>query len=183
MQNEESLAPGYEAYRFDSFEVAIRQRMLRQGEKRLHIQELPFNMLLVLLEKPGEVVSKEELAQRLWGQGTFIEVDKSLYVMAAKLRDVLGDNPTQPRFIKTVSGRGYRFVGRVTPVLTPPAEIAQDTVSADSQTSIQQNHSALHTARHGTRHTARHGARRVALWSSLLVSAMAVASFIAYKSF
>ena len=182
MQAEEPPAPGYEAYRFDSFEVSIRQRMLRQGEKRLNIQELPFNMLLVLLEKPGEVVSKEELAQRLWGQGTFIEVDKSLYVMAAKLRDVLGDNPTQPRFIKTVSGRGYRFVGRVTPVLTPPAETPLD-ASSVSQNSIQHNHSALHTARHGTRHTARHGARRIALWSSLLVSAMAVVSFIAYKSF
>ena len=179
MQAEESPEPGYEAYRFDSFEVSIRQRMLRQGEKRLNIQELPFNMLLVLLEKPGEVVSKEELAQRLWGQGTFIEVDKSLYVMAAKLRDVLGDNPTQPRFIKTVSGRGYRFVGRVTPVLTPPAEIAQDTVSADSQTSIQQNHSARYTARRGVRQ----GARRIALWSSVLASAMAVVTFIAYKSF
>src|ERR1700678_2653731 len=126
MRDGESPAPGYEAYRFDSFEVSIRQRMLHQGEKRLNIQELPFNMLLVLLEKPGEVASKEELAQRLWGERTFVEVDKSLYVIAAKLRDVLGDNPTQPRFIKTVSGRGYRFVGQVMPVLPPPAKAPSD---------------------------------------------------------
>jgi DNA-binding winged helix-turn-helix (wHTH) protein/tetratricopeptide (TPR) repeat protein len=178
MQTEESPAPGYEAYRFDSFEVSIRQRMLRQGEKRLNIQELPFNMLLVLLEKPGEVVSKEELAQRLWGQGTFIEVDKSLYVMAAKLRDVLGDNPTQPRFIKTVSGRGYRFVGRVTPVLTPPAETPLDIAAPVSQTSIQRNDSARNTA-----HIPQPRALRIAVWGSLLASAIAVVGFIVYLSY
>jgi eukaryotic-like serine/threonine-protein kinase len=175
MRDEESPAPGYEAYRFDSFEVSIRQRMLHQGEKRLNIQELPFNMLLVLLEKPGEVASKEELAQRLWGERTFVEVDKSLYVIAAKLRDVLGDNPTQPRFIKTVSGRGYRFVGQVMPVLPPPAKAPPDITLPVSEPSMQRNQSA--------RHTARRDARRISLWGSLLASVLAVVSFFAYMAY
>ena len=122
MQAQESGVPGCEAYLFDSFEVSVRLRTLRQGGERLKIQELPFQMLLVLLEKPGEIVSKEELRRRLWGQETFIEVDKSLYVMAGKLREALGDDAAQPRFIKTVSGQGYRFIGHVTPVFTQPAE-------------------------------------------------------------
>jgi DNA-binding winged helix-turn-helix (wHTH) protein/tetratricopeptide (TPR) repeat protein len=120
MQAQESGQPGCETYLFDSFEVSVRQRVLRQSGERLKLQELPFQMLLILLETPGEIVSKEELGRRLWGHETFIEVDKSLYVMAGKLREALGDNAAQPRFIKTVSGRGYRFIGEVTPVLTSP---------------------------------------------------------------
>jgi tetratricopeptide (TPR) repeat protein len=73
-------------------------------------------MLVILLEKPGELVTKEELAERLWGQEIFTEIDQSLYVIAGKLRRVLGDDASQPRFIRTVSGKGYRFVESVTPV-------------------------------------------------------------------
>jgi DNA-binding winged helix-turn-helix (wHTH) protein len=119
MQTADSDGSKCASYRFDTFEVSVRQRMLRQRGERLKIQELPFQMLLVLLESPGEIVSKEELGKRLWGEETFVEVDKSLYVMAGKLREVLGDNANQPRFIKTISGRGYRFIGEVTPVFLP----------------------------------------------------------------
>jgi tetratricopeptide (TPR) repeat protein len=76
-------------------------------------------MLVILLEKPGELVTKEELAERLWGQEVFTEVDQSLYVMAGKLRQVLGDDASQPHFIRTVSGKGYRFIDSVTPVFAP----------------------------------------------------------------
>src|ERR1039457_4084572 len=109
------------AYRFDSFEVRIRTGLIHHEGQRLRIQELPFQMLIVLLERPGEMVTKEELRDRLWGQ-TFVEVDKSLYVVAAKLREALGDDATRPRFIKTISGRGYRFIGDVTPLLESPSE-------------------------------------------------------------
>jgi eukaryotic-like serine/threonine-protein kinase len=122
MQPQQSGALRCEAYLFDSFEVSIRLRVMRQGGERLKLQELPFQMLLVLLENAGEMVSKEELRRRLWGEERFIEVDKSLYVMARKLREVLGDNATQPRYIQTVSGQGYRFIGQVRPVFTPQAK-------------------------------------------------------------
>ena len=126
-------APRCESYLFGSFEVSVRQRMLRQQGERLKIQELPFQMLLVLLESPGEIVSKEELGKRLWGEQTFIEVDKSLYVMAGKLREALGDNANQPRFIKTISGRGYRFIGEVTPIFLPVEKLPPALPPPESQ--------------------------------------------------
>jgi DNA-binding winged helix-turn-helix (wHTH) protein/tetratricopeptide (TPR) repeat protein len=111
--------PRCEAYRFDCFEVSLKQGTLLQRGKRLRVQDLPFKMLVILLEKPGELVTKEELAERLWGQEIFTEVDQSLYVMAGKLRQVLGDDASQPHFIRTVSGKGYRFIESVTPVFAP----------------------------------------------------------------
>jgi eukaryotic-like serine/threonine-protein kinase len=110
-------APKDTVYRFDTFEVSISLGVLRQAGIRVKIQELPFQMLLILLERRGEVVSKEELGKRLWDAKTYVEVDKSLYVMAGKLREILGDNATQPLYIKTISGRGYCFIGSVTQVL------------------------------------------------------------------
>src|ERR1700721_1864376 len=99
--------PKVKGYLFEGFEVLVPLGILRQAGVRLKIQDLPFQMLLVLLERRGELVTKEELGKRLWDHKTFVEVDKSLYVMAGKLREVLGDDAAQPRFIKTVSGRGY----------------------------------------------------------------------------
>jgi DNA-binding winged helix-turn-helix (wHTH) protein/tetratricopeptide (TPR) repeat protein len=122
MTVQDSGSRACDAYRFDSFEVRVRARILDYEGQPLDIQELPFQMLLALLERPGEMVTKEELRDRLWGQ-TFVEVDKSLYVVAAKLREALGDDVTRPRFIKTISGRGYRFIGKVTPVVQSTAEL------------------------------------------------------------
>ena len=110
-------------YLFETFEVSVPLGILRQAGVRLKIQDLPFQMLLVLLERRGELVTKEELGKRLWDHKTYVEVDKSLYVMAGKLREVLGDNAAQPRFIKTVSGRGYCFIGDATPVLESVADL------------------------------------------------------------
>ena len=96
--------------------------ILRRSGRRIKIQEQPFQLLLVLLEHSGELVSKKELRSRLWAQETFIEFDKSLYVTVAKLREALGDDAATPRFVKTASGRGYRFIGKVTPRTFTPDE-------------------------------------------------------------
>ncbi|MGA2988330.1 MAG: winged helix-turn-helix domain-containing protein, partial [Terriglobia bacterium] len=114
--------PRCEAYRFDCFEVSLKQGTLLQRGKRVRVQDLPFKMLVILLEKSGELVTKEELAERLWGQEIFTEIDQSLYVMAGKLRQVLGDDASQPHFIRTVSGKGYRFIESVTPVFDPATD-------------------------------------------------------------
>ena len=110
-----------DAYRFDSFEVRVRSGVLYRAGERLHVQELPFQMLLILLHRPGVIVTREELGHRLWGE-TFVEVDKGLYVVAAKLREALGDDATRPRFIKTISGQGYCFIGDVTPSFEAASE-------------------------------------------------------------
>jgi DNA-binding winged helix-turn-helix (wHTH) protein len=119
---QEPHTPRCEAYRFDCFEASLRLGALLQRGERVRVQDLPFKMLVALLERPGELVSKEELARRLWGQNIFTEIDQSLYVMAGKLRQVLGDDASQPRFIKTDSGKGYRFIASVTPVFASASE-------------------------------------------------------------
>ena len=114
MQSQEARVLGCEGYVFDCFEASLKLGTLQREGQRLKVQYLPFRMLVALLEKPGELVTKEELARQLWGQQTLGDTDKSLYVMAGKLRQVLGDNANEPRFIQTVSGRGYTFNGSVT---------------------------------------------------------------------
>lgn len=101
-------------YRFGSFELSVDRHTLTHHGVAVHIQDLPFQMLLLLLEKKGEIATKDELRDRLWGDKTFVEVDQNLYVIVARLRELLGDNAVRPQFIKTVSGRGYRFIGTVT---------------------------------------------------------------------
>jgi eukaryotic-like serine/threonine-protein kinase len=107
---------------FGPFEVLVQLGTLRRSGQRIKIQEQPFRLLLVLLEHSGELVTKKELRKRLWAQEAFIEFDKSLYVTVAKLREALGDDAARPRFVKTASGRGYRFIGKVTPRTVTPAE-------------------------------------------------------------
>ena len=102
--------------------------MLRRLGTRIRLQDLPFRMLVVLLETPGEVVSREELRNRLWGDGTFVEFDNNLRVAAAKLREALRDSATQPQYLETVARRGYRFAA--------PVEIV-DTLASESRTHIQ----------------------------------------------
>jgi DNA-binding winged helix-turn-helix (wHTH) protein/tetratricopeptide (TPR) repeat protein len=101
-------------YRFGPFELSVARRTLYRDGVAVRIQELPFQALHLLVEEQGRVVSKSELQDRLWGRDTFVEVDPNLYVIIGKLRDLLGDDAVTPRFIKTVSGRGYQFIGMIT---------------------------------------------------------------------
>ena len=94
--------------RFDVFEVDLAARQLRKRERRVKVQDLPFRLLVALLEQPGEVVAREELRTRLWGD-TAVEVDDGLHTAVRKLREVLGDSATRPRFIGTVPRRAIVF--------------------------------------------------------------------------
>src|SRR5215469_314399 len=103
-------------------------RLLKQG-MHVRLQDQPFRMLILLLERPGEVVTREELREKLWPENTFVEFDNGLNVAAKKLRDALGDNADNPRFVETVPRRGYRFIAPVS-IKTPPAAL-QGTVSVE----------------------------------------------------
>jgi len=131
MQSQQTSAVECEGYLFDGFEASLKLGTLLQKGERLRVQYLPFRMLIALLERPGELVTKEELARQLWGQQVLGDTDKSLYVMAGKLRQALGDNATEPRFIQTVSGRGYTFIGSVT-LVSAAAQEARIPLSAPS---------------------------------------------------
>ena len=90
------------AVRFGVFEVDREAGELRKNGLKVHLQEQPFRALAVLLERPGKVVSREELRERLWPSDTFVDFDHSLSTAVNKIREVLGDSATSPRFIETV---------------------------------------------------------------------------------
>jgi cholera toxin transcriptional activator len=98
-------------YKFDEFEADLRAAELRRNGTRLKLQLQPFQVLVALLERPKEVVTRDELRQRLWPEDTFVDFDHGLNTAMVKLRDVLGDSASSPRYIETIAKRGYRFLG------------------------------------------------------------------------
>jgi DNA-binding winged helix-turn-helix (wHTH) protein/TolB-like protein/tetratricopeptide (TPR) repeat protein len=99
--------------RFGLFELELRASELRRRGVKVRLADQPFQILQVLLEHPGEVVTRDELRQRLWPADTFVEFDLSLNSAVRKLRDALGDSAEQPRFVETLPRRGYRFIAPV----------------------------------------------------------------------
>src|SRR5713226_8521922 len=100
--------------RFGIFEVDVRAGELRKQGVRIKLQEQPFHVLTVLLQRPGEVVTREELRSENWPPDTFVDFDNSLNTAINKLREALGDSADNPRFIETLPRRGYRFIAPVT---------------------------------------------------------------------
>ena len=102
-----------EVLRFASFELDCRSRELRDGTRCVRLQDQPFEILRLMLEHPGEVVTRDELRQRLWPEGTFVDFEHSLNAAIKRLRAALGDNADHPRFVETVPRRGYRFIAAI----------------------------------------------------------------------
>src|SRR5438552_19216029 len=100
--------------RFGTFEVDLRAGEVRKQGVRIKLQEQPFQVLTVLLQRPGEVVTREELRNQNWPPDTFVDFDNSLNTAINKLREALGDSADSPRFIETLPQRGYRFIAPVT---------------------------------------------------------------------
>ena len=100
-------------FRFEDFEVDTAAGELRRNGVRIKIQEQPWRVLLILLERAGQVVTREELRARLWPSDTFVDFDHSLNIAINKIRDALGDSASNPSFVSTVPRRGYRFLGPV----------------------------------------------------------------------
>ena len=101
--------------RFGTFEVDMRSRELRKGGIRIRLQDQPFEILAMMLERPGEVVTREELSRRLWPAGTFVDFEHSLNAAVKRLRAALGDDVDNPRFVETMHRRGYRFIAPIEP--------------------------------------------------------------------
>ena len=105
--------------KFGSFELDVRLRELRTGSTRVRLQEQPFEILRLMLERPGDVVTREELRQRLWPAGTYVDFEHSLNAAVKRLRAALGDDAENPRFVETLPRRGYRFIARLDAVRAP----------------------------------------------------------------
>src|SRR6184192_2833686 len=109
--------------RFGVFEVDLRAGELAKRGLRIRLQEQPFQVLAMLLEKPGELVTREELQKKLWSQ-TVVDFDHGLNKAVNKIREALGDSAENPRFVETVARRGYRFLADVAVVQDGPREAA-----------------------------------------------------------
>src|SRR3954447_22225341 len=119
MQN---FAMSGKAFSFGLFEADSERISLSYKGSRVKIQEQPFRLLLLLLDRPGEIVSREELRQKLWPEGTYVDFDGSLNVILKRLRAAIDDDPDHPRFIETVPRRGYRFIAPVSVVEKIPEQ-------------------------------------------------------------
>ena len=115
--------------RFGLFSVDLHAGELYRRGKKVKVQLLPLQLLGALLEKPGEVISREELKSKLWPADTFVDFEHGLNTAIKKLRQALGDNPAKPALIETLPKKGYRFIGRLEPngaasPATPPRATA-----------------------------------------------------------
>ena len=111
VENDGSIAGGI--IRFGVFEVDLRAGELRKQGVKIKLQAQPFQVLQILLEKPGELLSREELRARLWPSDTFVDFDGGVNNAVKRLREALGDSADTPRYVETVPRRGYRFIGAV----------------------------------------------------------------------
>ena len=102
-----------EVLRFASFELDCRSRELRDGARLVRLQDQPFEILRLMLERPGDVITRDELRHRLWPDGTFVDFEHSLNAAIKRLRAALGDDADHPRFVETVPRRGYRFIAGI----------------------------------------------------------------------
>jgi len=106
---------------FGRFEVDLRTAEIFKEGKRIKLQKQPCQVLVLLTERPGELVSREELRKKLWPNDTFVDFDHGMNVAINKLRETLGDSPEKPRFIETLPRRGYRFIAPVAPCQKCPS--------------------------------------------------------------
>ena len=117
--------------RFGVFEIDLSAGELRKNGVKQRLQGQPFQVLTVLLERAGEVVTREELQQKLWPSDTFVDFDHSLNTAINKVREALGDSASSPRFVETLARRGYRFIA---PVQTDAPAPKPETPAATAQT-------------------------------------------------
>src|SRR5882757_5817680 len=97
--------------RFGVFEIDLQSGELRRDGLKVRLQEQPFQILAMLIERPGEMVTREDLCSKLWPADTFVDFDHSLNAAVKRLRDALGESAETPIFIETLARRGYRFIG------------------------------------------------------------------------
>ncbi len=101
-------------FHFADFTLDQARYRLQKGERPLRLEKRPMELLLLLVERRGDLVSRDEIAERLWGKEVFVDVDHSINTAVRKVRLALSDDPGEPRFVETVVGKGYRFAAPVT---------------------------------------------------------------------
>ncbi|HEV2399596.1 MAG TPA: tetratricopeptide repeat protein [Candidatus Sulfotelmatobacter sp.] len=134
------------SYSFGLYVLDPGNSTLTRDSIRVRVQEQPFQLLLLLVERAGHIVSREEIRNRLWPQNTFVEFDKSLGVAVLKVREALGDDAGNPRFIETIPRRGYRFIA---PVKVQSTHAPDSTNPTPAAPSVSAAHPNLYATKHG----------------------------------
>src|ERR1700739_2097536 len=110
--------------RFEDFELDLHAYQVRRSGRTLKLERIPMEVLLLLAEGRGQLVTREEIIEKLWGKDVFLDTDSAINTAIRKIRQVLKDDPEQPRFVQTVTGKGYRFIGRISVGSTPVKPVA-----------------------------------------------------------
>ena len=97
----------------EDFELDVLPRRLRRGPRVLKLERIPLDILILLIERRDEIVSRDEIVAKVWGKDVFLDTDNSVRGAIRKIRQVLKDDPETPRFVQTVTARGYRFIAPV----------------------------------------------------------------------
>src|SRR5438552_2319750 len=122
--------------RFGAFELSKDAGELRKHKTTIRLQEQPLQILRILLEEPGQVVTREELRKRIWPSDTFVDFDHGINNAIKRLREPLGDTAETPRYVETLPRRGYRFIGKIereTPKFSSLAVLPLENLSRDPE--------------------------------------------------
>jgi eukaryotic-like serine/threonine-protein kinase len=110
--------------RFEDFELDLRAYQMWRSGRTLKLERIPMEVLCQLVERRGQLVTREEIIEKLWGKNVFLDTDNAINTAIRKIRRALKDDPEQPRFVQTVTGRGYRFIGQTSEISAPHAQTA-----------------------------------------------------------
>jgi TolB-like protein/DNA-binding winged helix-turn-helix (wHTH) protein len=160
-----SAPPAANTARFGDFVVDLRSGELRKNGIKIRVQVQPFQVLALLLQRPGEMVTREELRENLWPENTFVDFDDGLNTAVRKLRQLLRDSPEHPKYIETLPRRGYRLI---CPVELQPSHIAQGAPAEPQAAPAGQVPPRM-----------AHPSRRRAIWIGVFLTATAVAGLLA----
>jgi DNA-binding winged helix-turn-helix (wHTH) protein len=108
--------------RFEDFELDLCSYQVRRSGRTLRLERIPMGVLILLAERRGQLVTREEIIEKLWGKNVFLDTDNAINTAIRKIRQSLKDDPAQPRFVQTVTGKGYRFIGRLAEVHGAPVQ-------------------------------------------------------------
>src|ERR1700678_2107193 len=126
-------------YRFGIFEADAATGELRRQGMRIKLNAQPFQVLLLLLARPGQLLTREEISRELWPDGTFVDYEHGVNSAVNRIREALRDTASNPRFVETLARRGYRSVApveRITPAEDPPAVSESQPPASSNQTAI-----------------------------------------------
>ena len=124
---------GADLVRFEDFELDLRSYQVRRSGRTLKLERIPMEVLFLLVERRGQLVTREEIIEKLWGKDVFLDTDNAINTAIRKIRQVLKDDPEQPRFVQTVTGRGYRFIAQVSEDGTPQIAEAKTVEASPAQ--------------------------------------------------